>query len=252
MGHAISAARHSITATPCSAGCSANFHSSLASSFWFGAIIGPLIAFVIVLLLSIAFSLTLGPTLDQNSSNVASSLAGTANAGQPGQDTSSSTVNISLYSNPLLLLASANQSKMVENITEGLAGDGSQAGVPQVAVTGAVSSTAPTTLLLIIPAIGLIIGGYLAASTDYTERRRFSIIRGASICILYALLTLIASLFASGSLAAKKHDRWYYRRPQRNDYRRRGLRVFQCAALGSRIWRVRRLSARLGFSPDAP
>ena len=173
---------------------------SLASSFWFGAIIGPLIAFVIVLLLSIAFSLTLGPTLDQNSSNVASSLADTANAGQPGQDTSSSTVHIALYSNPLLLLASANQSKMVENITEGLAGDGSQAGV---AVTGAVSSTAPTTLLLIIPAIGLIIGGYLAASTDYTERRRFSIIRGASICLLYALLTLIASLFASGSLAAK-------------------------------------------------
>ena len=173
---------------------------SLASSFWFGAIIGPLIAFVIVLLLNIVFSLALGPTLDQNSSNVASSLADTTNAGQPGQDTSSSTVNISLYANPLLLLASANQSKMVENITESLAGDGSQAGV---AVTGAVSSTAPTTLLLIIPAIGLIIGGYLAASTDYTERRRFSIVRGASICILYALLTLIASLFASGSLAAK-------------------------------------------------
>ncbi len=188
---------------PVQRGLFSRLPSSLASSFWFGAIIGPLIAFVIVLLLSIAFSLALGPTLDQNSANTVSTLADTANAGQPGQDTSSSTVNISLYSNPLLLLASANQSKMVENITEDLAGDGSQVGVPQVALTGAISSTAPTTLLLIIPAIGLIIGGYLAASTDYTERRRFSTIRGASICILYALLTLIASLFASGSLAAK-------------------------------------------------
>jgi hypothetical protein len=168
---------------------------AIASNLWFGAIIGSVLAFGIVLLLSTAFSLTLGPTLDQNSANAA---AAAGSSSPTNQDTS---INISLYSNPLLAFASANQSKMVETITEGVSGDASQSITPQVGVTGTLSTTTPVTLLLLIPAIGLIIGGYLAASTDYAERRHFSVIRGASICLLYALLTLIVSLFASGTLA---------------------------------------------------
>lgn len=169
---------------------------SIAGSTWYGALMGAMVAVVLALLLSAAVSLTLGPTLDQGSSaNALTNLNTSADIGQTG------TTSVSLYSNPLMLFASANQSKLIEKITEDLSGDNSSPTSLQATASGTVSATTSPTLLLLIPAIGLIIGGYFAASTNYTGRRLFSITRGASICVIYAALVLIISLFATGSLA---------------------------------------------------
>ncbi len=174
------------------------FPASVASSSWFGAVLGSVCAFAVVLLLSLAFSLALGPTLDQYSADT--SIAASSSLGTSQNQDISNTATISHYANPLLVVADANQSKLVEHITEGLDGDSGLPSSAQVGVTGTLAMTPAMNLLLILPAIGLTLGGYLAASTDYTERRLFSITRGASTCVLYALGVLIVSLFATGSL----------------------------------------------------
>jgi hypothetical protein len=170
---------------------------SVASSTWFGAIIGPVFAFVIVLLLSVAFSLTLGSTLDQGS-------FGGLNTGSALSSSGLSSSNpISLFSNPLMLLAYAHRSAFDLKVSLNLS-------VPDTTVLGtniSGSVTPPLTLLLLIPAIGLIFGGYLAASTNYAGRRLFSVTRGASICVIYALLVLIISLAAStGTTLSSESD----------------------------------------------
>ncbi|HEY7357343.1 MAG TPA: hypothetical protein VH590_12780, partial [Ktedonobacterales bacterium] len=102
----------------------------------------------------------------------------------------------SVYSNPLLLLAYAHRSALDLNYTT----SNLSSGVPTITNTYTESVTPPLTLLLLIPAIGLIFGGYLAASTNYGGRRLFSVTRGASIGVIYALLVLIISLAASSTL----------------------------------------------------
>lgn len=173
---------------------------SAAGNIWFGSVFGALLAFALVLLLSTAFSLTVGPTLDQSSANAASSLSTSSGTGQSIFTTND--IHTSLYSNPLLFLITAHNSELVENVTETV-GTANDPSLPQLALSGTISTTSPVTFLLLIPAIGLMIGGYCSASTDYTGRRLFSIMRGASISILYALLVLLISLFASGSLTLK-------------------------------------------------
>src|SRR5579885_1283674 len=157
---------------------------SAASSVWLGMVIGALAAFVLVLALSIIFSLTLGHTLDQSFFN-------SLGTSQTGVIFNSDT-GASLYSNPLYLMAYAHRTTIDLNLSLGASG------IPASASEGV---TPPVTLLLLLPAIGLIFGGYLAASTNYNNRRLFSITRGASIGILYALLLLIISLATSISLS---------------------------------------------------
>jgi len=161
---------------------------SVASSAWFGAIIGSLFAFVLVLLLSVAFSLTLGSMLDQGTFSQLS----TGNVLSLGNSSSSNSA--SFYSNPLLLLTYTQRSTFDLNVST----NASDTSIPGNSITESV--TPPLSLLLIIPAIGLIFGGYLAASTNYGGRLLFSITRGASICVIYALLVLIISLVASSSV----------------------------------------------------
>lgn len=167
---------------------------SFASSAWFGAIIGSLFAFVLVLLLSVAFSLTLGSTLDQGSFGTGSILSSSG---------LSSSNSFSFYSNPLQLLTYAHRSTFDLKLSaNGSPSDNTVALVSSISA----SVTPPLTLLLLIPAIGLIFGGYLAASTNYGSRRLFSVTRGASISVLYALLVLIISLVASATITLPSGD----------------------------------------------
>ncbi len=160
---------------------------SVASSPWLGAIIGSLFAFVLALLLSAAFSLTLGPTLDR-------SAFGTLNTSLNSSGLPSSN-SLSFYTNPLMLLAYAHRSAFIVKV----ALNTSSSSLPGLNLNVSGSVSPPLTLLLLFPAIGLIFGGYLAASTNYTGRRLFSVTRGASIALIYALLVLIVSLVASTS-----------------------------------------------------
>jgi hypothetical protein len=154
---------------------------SAASSVWLGAVIGALVAFALVLAFSIIFSLTLGHTLDQSFLNSLST-------GQTGLIFSSDTNSAFLYSNPLFLMAYAHRTTIDLHLSLGASG---------ISASASEGVTPPVSLLLLLPAIGLIFGGYLAASTNYNNRRLFSITRGASIGILYGLLLLIISLATS-------------------------------------------------------
>ncbi len=63
-----------------------------------------------------------------------------------------------------------------------------------------VTYTLPTLGLLLVPALALILGGYLAASSDFHRRARFSIARGALIGPFYAIILLILAQFSSTTL----------------------------------------------------
>jgi hypothetical protein len=65
--------------------------------------------------------------------------------------------------------------------------------------TGSFSAliTLPLTGLSLIPAIALVLGGYVAAASDFSHRLRFSVLRGALIGPVYAILLLLVALFGS-------------------------------------------------------
>lgn len=54
--------------------------------------------------------------------------------------------------------------------------------------------------LLIVPALALALGGYIAASTDLQNRARVSLVRGVAIAIPYAILMLILAPQVNGSV----------------------------------------------------
>lgn len=78
-------------------------------------------------------------------------------------------------------------------------------GVPMALALGASGATGsfsaletlPLTGLSLIPAAALILGGYVAAASDFTHRLRFSVLRGALIGPVYAILLLLVALFSS-------------------------------------------------------
>jgi hypothetical protein len=156
-----------------------------AGSAWFGALGGALISFVLTLFLAIICSLLLGGILDQAFASTAAAL--NLLSGAPGSSGASGE-SISFFSNPLILFDYVHRSAFTLKLGVNLSG---------TAGNLSASITPPATLLLLIPAIGLLSGGYFAASTDYTGRRLFSITRGASVCLVYALLALALSLFTS-------------------------------------------------------
>lgn len=61
--------------------------------------------------------------------------------------------------------------------------------------------SSPLNGLLVIPALLLILGGYLAASTDLLDRPRSSLLRGMAIALPYTCLLLIVLPSVNGSLS---------------------------------------------------
>ncbi len=160
-----------------------------AGNIWFGALVGGLFSFVVAFFLAIICSLLLGGVLDQAFASVAAALnllSGSTSASGGGQ-------SISFYSNPLVLFDYAHRSTFILKLA---------ASTSSTPLNASISITPPATLLLLIPALGLLFGGYVAASTDYTGRRLFSIMRGASICFVYALLALLLSFITSVDLGS--------------------------------------------------
>lgn len=66
--------------------------------------------------------------------------------------------------------------------------------------TADLSYTLPVLGLLLAPALALILGGYIGASSDFHRVPRFSIARGALIGPFYAVILLILSQFSSNSV----------------------------------------------------
>lgn len=62
-----------------------------------------------------------------------------------------------------------------------------------------VTLTFPVTGLLVLPALALILGGYLAAASDYKRRARYSIARGALIAPFYGLFLVVVAQMAATS-----------------------------------------------------
>lgn len=62
------------------------------------------------------------------------------------------------------------------------------------------SSTAPLHGLLIVPALLLTLAGYIAASTDFENRKQSSLLRGAAIAIPYTVLLFIIASQVNGCI----------------------------------------------------
>lgn len=151
----------------------------VAESVFFGALIGPLVAGLCALLLTLLVSLVVGPILDQAfNASFAAALGSQATI-----------LPATFYTNPLQLFATASHATLNEQVTI--------TGSP-LATTARIDT--PVSLLLVLPAIGLLLGGYVAGSTNTTGRRLYSLTRGASISLLYALFTLLLSLQTASTL----------------------------------------------------
>ena len=81
-------------------------------------------------------------------------------------------------------------------------------GVPMALALGAPGDTGsfsaletlPLTGLSLIPALALILGGYIAAASDFTGQLRFSVLRGALVGPAYGILLLLIALFGSSAV----------------------------------------------------
>lgn len=58
----------------------------------------------------------------------------------------------------------------------------------------------PLTGLSLIPAWTLVLAGYVAAASDFSHRLRYSVVRGALVGPVYALLLLLVALFGSSTV----------------------------------------------------
>jgi hypothetical protein len=74
------------------------------------------------------------------------------------------------------------------------------------ASTSDLSFTLPFLGLLLVPALALILGGYIGASSDFHRMPRFSIARGALIGPFYAIILLILSQLSSNSVNGSTLD----------------------------------------------
>jgi hypothetical protein len=62
------------------------------------------------------------------------------------------------------------------------------------AANGRLSLSAPLTLLALIPAVALLLGGAVASASDFARRARYSVARGALLGPVYAVALLLLSL----------------------------------------------------------
>ncbi|MBO0784234.1 MAG: hypothetical protein J2P37_35965, partial [Ktedonobacteraceae bacterium] len=152
------------------------FQLNLASNPWLGVGLGGLIpallgAIVFVILFSIVYAF--------NPAN-ADAFFGTLSVGSPVRDALQA-----------LLLA--------HGIGRLLSGSASANGA---SITFTADIATPLQLTLIVPALLLILGGYIAASTDMQSRARSSLWRGAGIAVAYTLLLLLFSTQAGGDLTS--------------------------------------------------
>ena len=73
-------------------------------------------------------------------------------------------------------------------------------GAPGGGASFSALETLPLTGLSLIPAIALILGGYVAAASDFTGQLRFSVLRGALVGPIYGILLLLVALFGSSAV----------------------------------------------------
>jgi hypothetical protein len=79
---------------------------------------------------------------------------------------------------------------------------GSSASATLASANGSLSLGIPLTGLFLAPALALTLGGYIAASSDFSRRARYSIARGALIAPFYAVLLVICALIGSSTASA--------------------------------------------------
>jgi hypothetical protein len=141
-----------------------------------GGIIGAVAAVLACIVLTFAFLLLVGSAINSTF------------AGQSGSV--SALIGSSLTGNLLNFVALEHHAT--------LALSSSAAGI-----SATVNITLPLTTLLIIPALALMLGGYIAAATDYSNQMRFVIGRAAAVGPFYgALLALIMALFGTQSASS--------------------------------------------------
>jgi hypothetical protein len=70
-------------------------------------------------------------------------------------------------------------------------------------LSGDLTLNLPLTGLLLIPALALVLGGYVAASSDFQRVARFSVARGALMGPFYAVLVTVLAFFSSSSVGGE-------------------------------------------------
>jgi len=134
-----------------------------------GAIAGAVAAVIACVVLNFVFSLIL------------SAVAGPA----VSSSSSASAVNQILGSGLLNLIALEHHASLTAS-----------ANVLVVSVSGSI--TVPVTMLLAFPAVSLALGGYISASTDYSNQLRYVLTRAAAVGPVYGvLITLIVVAFGT-------------------------------------------------------
>lgn len=145
-----------------------------------GAAIGGIVATVACILLTFVLTLIVGA--------IAGPALRTSASGSSGSITSDPFVGQFFNEGLLNLVAIEHHASLVVSASVTI-------------VSASVTITPPLTLLLLLPALSLVLGGYISASTDYSNQLRYVLTRAAAVGPLYGIiLTLVVAVFGTQSL----------------------------------------------------
>jgi hypothetical protein len=163
-----------------------NVSARYAVNKWFTAGLGGAAAVAIGLSLTAAAQSLWASAI----SNAVTAVAGTAQ----GSGLAGNLVASFLTPDLLKLFAVEHRIPLVAHVSATVGG---------TSASGDVTLNLPLTGLLLVPALALAIGGYVAASSDYQRMARFSIARGALIGPFYALFLTALAVFSSSSVSGE-------------------------------------------------
>lgn len=164
----------------------------IAVSKVFTALAGALVAFVVGLVLTMLVQAAWTSALKLL---LASSFVG-----------SSGVSALSSAANSILSPGSLKFFLIEHHVPLGLDASGSVLGLQ---LSANASLDLPLTGLVLVPALALTLGGYVAASSEYTRRPRFAVARGALIGPIYGLILAICALLSGSSASSSASTSLY-------------------------------------------
>lgn len=165
-----------------------NLSPGLGVSKWAMAALGAVVAAVVALILS--------AIIQSPIDNAISSAINSASASSPLTQGLGSSISGLLSLNTIQVLALTQGVPLVMHASASASG-----GSFSASASGDLTLHLPLSGLLLLPAVALIIGGYVSAASDFQRRARYSIARGALMGPMYAVLLAILAFFGTTSIS---------------------------------------------------
>jgi len=165
-----------------------NISPARATNMWITSSLGALVAGVAGLVLTLVAVALWSSAISSALSATTSNIIASAISGE---------IKSFLTPNVFQLFAIEQHVPLGITVTAGVDASGASA-----SGSGDITIGIPLTGLLLLPALALMLGGYLSAASDFQRVARYSILRGALIAPFYAVFMAIIAFFATSSVSA--------------------------------------------------